>query len=235
MRCRHYGICTKSARISPLSQQAHCLSSRFLSDDPAAKVRDCIDLLAKARVCTKVHHTSGTGVPLEAMRSEKVFKLLYLDVGLAAHVTGLNWSQLAAWSDRVLVNEGPLAEQFIRQHLLHCHGFQAKPSLHYWLRGGRSANAEVDFLLACGSQPVPIEVKAGQSGSLKSLLQYAHIHGPKWAVRYDLNPLSFQPISHGIRTPDGPAAVNVNLLSIPLYAVEETLRLLGECDAEFAV
>ena len=43
------------------------------------------------------------------------------------------------------------------------------PQLTYWLREAKSANAEVNYVTASGSQVVPIEVKAGKSGTLKSL------------------------------------------------------------------
>jgi hypothetical protein len=58
------------------------------------------------------------------------------------------------------------------------------------LREGRSNNAEVDFLLASPSQIVPIEVKAGKSGTMKSLFQFAQHCGAELAIRFDTNPPS---------------------------------------------
>jgi predicted AAA+ superfamily ATPase len=57
------------------------------------------------------------------------------------------------------VNEGALAEQFIGQHLAFLD--PGKPSLHYWLREGKSENAEVDYVVAEDGKILPIEVKAG--------------------------------------------------------------------------
>jgi len=202
----------------------------FSREDLAVKVRNAIDLLAKARVCTKVHHSSCAGVPLNADQSEHVYKLLFLDVGLMSHITGVRWSDLSGMGSRDLLNEGSLAEQFVGQHVLFRQGLHATPELHYWLREGKRANAEVDFAIAHGPRVVPIEVKAGTSGSLKSLLQYACLKRPEWSIRYDLNPLSVQAVSHGVRTSDGVRNATTQLLSIPLYAVEETGRLLDECE-----
>jgi hypothetical protein len=41
-----------------------------------------------------------------------------------------------------------------------------------WLREGRANNAEVDFVLSFDGQIVPIEIKSGATGSLKSLHQF---------------------------------------------------------------
>lgn len=205
--------------------------SHFSREDPASKTREGIDLLSKARICTKVRNCSCSGVPLSAERSAHVYKLIFLDVGLMNHICGLTWTNIAALDERALVNEGSLAEQFVGQHLLLRRGLHATPELHYWLREGKRANAEVDFVIEHGTQVVPVEVKAGKSGSLKSLLQYAYAKRPAQAVRYDLNPLSLQAISHDIRTADGVKTAATRLLSIPLYAVEETDRLLDSLSA----
>lgn len=73
---------------------------------------------------------------------------------------------------------------------------------------------------------VPIEVKAGRSGSLKSLLQFVHEKRPPVAVRFDANPPSLQTVSHAIRTAEGATDVTARILSLPLYAVEALPRLL---------
>ena len=44
-----------------------------------------------------------------------------------------------------------------------------KPELYYWNREKKSSSAEVDYLLSIGNVVIPVEVKAGTSGSLKSL------------------------------------------------------------------
>ena len=73
---------------------------------------------------------------------------------------------------------------------------------------------------------MPIEVKAGRSGSLKSLLQFVHEKRPPIAVRFDANPPSVQTVRHAIRTAVGTQDVTARILSLPLYAVETLPRLL---------
>ena len=200
--------------------------SSLSREDSSTKARKCLDLLAKARLCTKVHHSTCAGVPLGATQSDTVFKLLFLDVGLAAHACGTSWTSIAELDERTLINEGVLAEQYVGQHLAYAGGFHVNPMLHYWLREGKRSNAEVDFAIPHDSTVIPIEVKAGKRGSLRSLHQYIYAKQPELAVRFDLNPLSIQDTSFGIRTPNGDAVAEGKLLSMPMYGVGEVHRVI---------
>ena len=73
----------------------------------------------------------------------------------------------------------------------------------------------------------PIEVKAGRSGTLRSLQQFAASGKSSTAVRFDTNPPSRQQVSHQVPFSGEHQQVSFILLSLPLYAVEETNRLLS--------
>jgi predicted AAA+ superfamily ATPase len=199
--------------------------SNISKEDKSREVKAIIDLLVKARVCHRVFHSHCSGVPLMADIDENVYKLLFMDVGMAAFLTGIDWIAMQAMDGQALVNEGKLAEQFVGQHLMTP---LEPPVLTYWLREARSANAEVDFVTASGNQVTPVEVKAGKSGTLKSLQQFALLKQAKLCVRFDLNPPGVQSIVHSARVSDGSAPVSFTLLSLPLYLVEELPRLLEE-------
>jgi hypothetical protein len=79
-------------------------------------------------------------------------------------------------------------------------------------------------LLASPNRVVPIEVKAGKSGTMKSLYQFAKQSGAELAVRFDTNPPSKSPLTH--RMPDA-GTVHLDLLSLPLYFAGQTRRLLA--------
>jgi len=192
----------------------------------AARVRMAIQLLAKAQVVLPVYHSHCSGIPLGADIDESVFKLAFLDVGLANHLCGLAWRSISEADDTRLVNEGGMAEQFAAQELAWLG--KSKPALTYWHREGRQGNAEVDFTLAIGPDIYPVEVKAGKSGSLKSLDQFILHKRVNRALRFDLNPPSRQVVTHTARTRTGTETVTYELLSLPLYAIGELPRLLGE-------
>ncbi|MGC9451376.1 MAG: ATP-binding protein [Oceanipulchritudo sp.] len=205
--------------------------TKFSQYDPEARtgeIRHAIDLLIKARVCFPVVRSHCNGVPLAAEADEKSFKLIFLDVGLAGHLLGLKWNSLQAMTETDLVNEGGLAEQFVGQHLIDLDQGRRAPELHYWLREGKANNAEVDYVVALDGHLYPVEVKAGKSGSLKSLHQYMFQKNATTAFRLDLNPPSRQQLSPNLRiqgTQEGTGQVDFELLSLPLYAVTEINRL----------
>ncbi len=199
--------------------------SNIVREESSKHIKNVIELLANARVCHQVFHSHCTGIPLYADINPNAYKLLFMDIGIANHICGNDWIFLESTDDRNLVNEGGLAEQFIGQHLLNPH---EPPRLAYWLREARSANAEVDYVVSNGNLIVPVEVKAGKSGSLKSLQQFVFFKKAETAVRFDLNLPAIQNIKHVIRTRDGNRSVMFKLISLPLYLVEELPRILND-------
>jgi hypothetical protein len=158
---------------------------------------------------------------------ERVYKLLFLDVGLANALLGLNWSSISNMSSDSLVNEGAIAEQFVGQHLFDLSMNTPNRELHYWLREGKEANAEVDFVCAFHGKIVPIEVKAGASGSLKSLHQFVGEKQIPLAIRMDTNPPSMQRVQTSIRTGGETKTICYDLISLPLYLVERIPAVVG--------
>ncbi|MBF9017779.1 MULTISPECIES: ATP-binding protein [unclassified Oceanispirochaeta] len=183
-------------------------------DDKAAEVRRVLDLLSKAKLCSLVYHSDCSGIPLRAGRNERVFKILFLDIGLMNHLTGLNWDILRKMDERTLINEGSIAEQFIGQELLLYYHHE----LHYWLREGKSNNAEVDYVIPHEGKLIPIEVKAGKSGTLKSLHQFMSHKGENRAIRFDMNKPSFQMLEVQVQNKSQyRETLTFSLQSLPLY------------------
>jgi predicted AAA+ superfamily ATPase len=210
--------------------------TKYSHYDPDARtneVKHVINLLTKARVCFPVVRSHCNGIPLNAEADGKNFKLLFLDVGLANHVLGLKWNSIQELTETELVNEGGLAEQFIGQHLLNLGEGKQTPELHYWLREGKANNAELDYVIAQSGKIYPVEVKAGKSGSLKSLHQYLLQKDCRFAFRFDLNQPSRQELQASIRvsgTQNQTGQVTYSLISLPLYAVEEISRICEQIE-----
>ncbi|CAB1085562.1 Predicted ATPase (AAA+ superfamily) [Olavius algarvensis Delta 1 endosymbiont] len=197
--------------------------SNIVREEPAIKVKNVIELLTKARICHQIFHSHCTGIPLFADINSNAYKLLFMDVGMANHICGNDWLFLESIGNRGLINEGGLAEQFVGQHLLHPRQAQ---HLCCWLREGKSSNAEVDYVISRGNLIVPIEVKGGKSGALKSLQQFVFRKRVGMAVRFDLNPPSVQNVQNVIRTKEGNREVKYTLISLPLYMAGELPRIL---------
>ncbi|RLA38932.1 MAG: AAA+ family ATPase, partial [Gammaproteobacteria bacterium] len=144
--------------------------------------------------------------------------LIFMDVGIVNYLCGGRWNDMSDATALALVNEGPLAEQFVGQHLAYLD--HSKPQLHYWLREGRANNAEIDYVISQGMRILPVEVKAGASGTLKSLQQFVLEKGCEQALRFDLNPPSRMLVNAKARSGNAVEDVRFELLSLPLYAVE---------------
>jgi len=189
-------------------------------DRRAADVRAALDLLAMSRAVHLVRHTSANGVPLGAEASEKHFKSLFMDVGLANQVCGLG---LVARDHLLTVNEGALAEQFVGQELLvSAPSYQDTP-LFYWHREARSSNAEVDYVVSDGVDVVPIEVKASKGGALRSVFQFLAEKGRRKALRLYMG----TPGVEKLKMP-GAQLPSVDMLSLPLYLAGQARRLAAE-------
>jgi len=200
--------------------------SNISREHPSKNIKDALELLSKAKICHRIYHSHCSGLPLNADIKETVYKLLFMDIGMMNHICGNDWTLLQSFPDHELVNEGAIAEQFIGQHLLLA-GIHS-PSLNYWVRQAKTSNAEIDYVISEGPMIIPVEVKSGKSGSLKSLQQFVSRKNISLAVRFDLNPPGLQDISHQINTGNGIEAVNYKLLSLPLYLVEMLPKILKE-------
>ena len=76
---------------------------------------------------------------------------------------------------------------------------------------------------------VPVEVKAGATGSLRSLQQFVREKSSDLALRFNADPPSL--LRDSRKLPDGTTA-SYDLLSLPLYLVGQARRLIGEVAAE---
>ena len=197
--------------------------SRLAPEQPARDVKKALGLLLDAGLLHPVFHSDAQGIPLGATEDRGLLKLYFVDTGLLLNQLGITTQRDLPAEDIQLVNSGVIAEQFVAQELLAASIDEKKPQLHYWLRERKTNNAEVDFVLGCGPHVVPVEVKAGPYGHMKSLWEYCRSHRPTTVVRFDTNlPAS---IEHVVLTASGPAPTKV--LSLPLYMASEARRLIS--------
>jgi uncharacterized protein len=144
--------------------------------------RKAFDLLVKARVLHKIPSCDPSGLPLGATANQKKFKAASLDIGLMQRICQVPVELELQQENLLAMYRGKLAEQFVAQELLAWHG----PDLFYWARETRGSNAEVDYLVVCGGEIFPVEVKSGAGGSLKSLhlMLGKYVNCPKGLVLY---------------------------------------------------
>lgn len=219
-----HDLIRQAFRKAPLILGKKVKYSEISSDKRSVDVARVLDQLGLARVITKVLRSSANGLPLSAEESDKFFKILFLDTGLVSTLLNLSYQALQT-DDLLQVNSGALAEQWVGQALLHSLDSHEYPFLHYWAREKRSATAEVDYVIAGNGKVVPVEVKAGKSGSLKSLHVFLKEKRSDFAVRFNADRPSLMDASHKLTDQ---SLKRYQLLSLPLYMASECRRLLNE-------
>ena len=174
-----------------------------------------LELLAQARLCTLIPHTSANGLPLAAEQNERLRKAALLDVGLAHAL----WNTPAGthfpgWQRLAPAIRGMLSEQIAAQQLRQlAGGFSHEGQLFHWRREGGRAG-EIDYLMELDGTILPVEVKSGAAGAMKSLHQFMHDKKLPLALRLDRNPPSLQAMQVGTTLGH---KVEYSLLNLPHY------------------
>lgn len=186
-------------------------------------IKHSLDLLCKARICHKVTGCAANGVPLAAEVQDKYLKVIFLDVGLCSAALGLSLDQLYQIEEINLINKGGISEQVVGQILRTLAPPYVEPSLHYWHREEKGSAAEIDYVVQHQNKVIPIEVKAGSTGSLKSLHLFMGLKGFHTAVRINSDIPSKTEVDVKDRQGN---PINYTLLSIPFYLMGQLHRLL---------
>jgi uncharacterized protein len=208
----------KAALAETLFQKAPGLVGgrfKFTHVDPESnskEMKPAVEALEKAGVIRRVIHSAGQGLPLATDANPRIAKLFLLDVGLMHASLNID-AQLVQEPDLLGVHRGAVAEQFAAQELIASSPPDQEPELYFWAREALNSQAEVDFLIAWGSRVLPIEVKAGAAGTLKSLHSYLDSH-PNSPV--------------GVRLYSGKTSQVDRIIHLPIYAAGMAKKISGQ-------
>ena len=156
------------------------------------EVKKALDMLTLAGIITPVMHTNANGLPLGSEADPTYRKMLLLDSGLLLRWLNMTGdtseltAQILTHSATDLVNKGALTEMIAGLELLRYRTPNMRHELFYWVRKAKNAQAEVDYLATYQSEVLPIEVKAGTQGGMKSLWQFMREKKLKNAIRASL-------------------------------------------------
>lgn len=187
----------------------HFKYNKIDPDMHSRELKNALEMLRYAGLVYPVYATAASGIPLGSLANEKKFKILFLDVGLVMRTTQLE-AEVLLKEDLLLVNRGMLAEQLVGQELLAYTSCFEEAGIYFWCRESKSSTAEVDFVTTVDGTIVPIEVKAGSTGRLRSL-----------RILMEENQLDL-----GVRISQFPLSFTDRLLSLPIYMVGELARLV---------
>lgn len=219
-----------SSRINPvlLRQTLHSvvlqMGSKFIYSRVgegyrSEVVKEALEMLTLACLIVPVKAVSANGLPLEAEVKPGFVKYLYLDSGLMlamqnmqTHDIGEITTEIMTATAADLVNKGALTEMVAGNELIRTSSIYYPTPLYYWLKETKGSNAEVDYLLVKDGKILPIEVKAGVKGGMKSLHIFMEQKHLTHAIR-----LSLEPFGH---ITERSASITI----IPLYAISSIYR-----------
>lgn len=170
------------------------------------EMKRAFDLLEYAMLVTRVYGSSETAPPIKP-NFNVAPKLLFLDSGLVIHKLGLTENEMHV-RDLNDLFRGAITEQITGQTLCSTETTRrAMPS--FWYRNAPGSTAETDYLIQHNNKLIPIEVKSGKSGRLRSLHQFMSASPNDVAVRLYSGELAEEIVSIGNK--------KYRLLSVPLY------------------
>ena len=196
--------------------------SRISEGYRSAQIREALNLLTLAGLVIPVVGTSANGVPLDAESDEKRAKYLFLDSGLLLAILHLNGQLghdliklIMTATPQDLINKGSITEMVAGLEISRYKSPVMRPRLFYWEKTGNSI-AEIDYLSIRSMKVLPIEIKAGTQGGMKSLWIFMREKHLNNAVRCSLENFgAFDYIDHD----DDNAIRHVDIC--PLYALSQ--------------
>jgi predicted AAA+ superfamily ATPase len=144
------------------------------------EVGEAFRTLGEAKIVRLIYPTTDLHPPLKA-DLKKAPRLQFLDTGLVNYSLGIQ-AEMLAMDDLNNAYKGAVIPHLVTQELISVQNISAhKPN--FWVREKAQSNAEVDLLYAYGKFVIPIEIKSGSTGSLRSLHQFIEAADHPYAIR----------------------------------------------------
>lgn len=185
------------------------------------EIKNALEMLRDAGLIVPAYHTDANGIPLGAEINDRVVKYLIHDNGVMLSILGIDDNideyikELMVANAIDLVDKGHIAEMMAGLEILKYSSAHKRHQLYYWQNMNKGTCAEVDYVIAKGSDIIPIEVKSGVKGSMYSM--YSLMRNPQ------------KHISRGIRcslenfgTFQSPENKRIDIF--PLYAISNLFK-----------
>lgn len=175
------------------------------------EIAEALRTLEKALLLGLIYPTTNAKLPI-IPELQKSPRLQLLDTGLMNYAAGLQ-KEIIGTADLNTVYQGTVIEHLVGQELL-ADNYTALSALSFWVREKTTSTAEVDYVIAYDGKLIPIEVKSGKEGKLKSLHLFMDESPNKMAIRFYAGELTVTIAT----TPNGK---KYQLLNLPYYLVSQ--------------
>jgi len=144
------------------------------------EMSEALKTLERAMLVYLMYPTVATSLPIEPDH-KKSPRLHLVDTGLVNYFAGVQ-KELFGTQNLNSVYEGKIAEHIVGQELLgQSRTFTNK--VQFWVREKKQSSAQVDYVVPFDNYVMPIEVKAGKAGRLRSLHEFIDRTSHAYAVR----------------------------------------------------
>lgn len=167
--------------------------SKINSNARSRDYESAMQRLISSTMIYKCNLLKSIQIPPKAYADEEYFKLYLSDVGLLTSLLEIQYNDILL--DNSFLYKGNIAENYVATQLV-----RNGVSLYYWKS---NSDAEIDFILYNEDGLIPIEVKASDNITSKSLNSYMKQYNPKYSIRISSKNFGFEN----------------NIKSVPLYAV----------------
>lgn len=150
------------------------------SNYKSREVGEAFRKLDDAKVIRLIYPTTETIVPLKP-NLRKSPRMQFLDTGLVNHALRIQ-AELLGMDDMSAAFKGSLIPHLMMQESIAQNVF-SDPKPLFWVREKRQAQSEMDMLQLMDDQIIPIEIKSGSAGKLRSLHTFLELAGLRFAIR----------------------------------------------------
>lgn len=146
----------------------------------SCEVRESFRNLDDAKIIRLIYPTTDKTAPLKP-DIKKSPRMQFLDTGLVNNELNIQ-ANLLKMSDLSSAVKGRLIPHLITQELISLNTYQDTKPI-FWVRDKKQSSAELDILLQINETIIPVEIKSGKTGTLKSLHQFLEQSNSSHAIR----------------------------------------------------
>jgi len=144
------------------------------------EVGEALRALDKARIMLLIYPSTDTELPLSPNLKKRP-RLQFLDTGLLTNSLMIA-GEMIGLKDLNDFYRGRIIHQLVYQELISQRNEPGYKPM-FWVKEERGLDAEVDLVIQHRQYVIPVEIKSGEKGRLRSLHQFIERAGHPWAVR----------------------------------------------------
>jgi predicted AAA+ superfamily ATPase len=171
------------------------------------EVGEAIRALELAGIVRLIHASTSMSPPIMSDIKKRP-RLQFLDTGLLNHSL-LIQGELLSVKDLNNFHRGKIIQHLVTQEIISIND-SVKYSPHFWVREEKDSNSELDLIYHSSNTILPIEIKSGKQGTLRSLHQFIVRANCQYAIRLYAGEFNIE----NAKTPDG---TSYKLMNMPYY------------------